>query len=236
MLKNYCHISNQRPPNCLNAKFGVKIRIKFGIKNVFFGCFGKQFWKTIVIIKISALKFAVLQNLEQKRKILKIGTKNARFPYFGTGTSKYYCHMWKFSSCCKVWWKIKILKFGSKNAGFGYFWTGSWKLNCHIWNQHPRICLILKLCEKTKMPKFGTRNALFGYFWPNMPSLGYFWARILKKLLSYLQSAPSNLSNLSIYKTLQKKKKKKPKFGTKNALFGYFWPKMRYLGTFVLQF
>ena len=41
MLKNYCHISNQRPPNFLIVKFRAKIRIlKFGIK---IGCFGQQF-------------------------------------------------------------------------------------------------------------------------------------------------------------------------------------------------
>ena len=34
------------------------------------------------------------------------------------------------------------------------------------------------------MPKFGTKTALFGYI----------WMRILKKLLSYMKSAPSNLS------------------------------------------
>ena len=34
------------------------------------------------------------------------------------------------------------------------------------------------------MPKFRIKNALFGYFWP----------RILEKLLSYLKLAPSNLS------------------------------------------
>ena len=33
------------------------------------------------------------------------------------------------------------------------------------------------------MPKFGTKNALFGYF----------WARFLEKLFSYLKSALSNL-------------------------------------------
>ena len=43
----------------------------------------------------------------------------------------------------------------------------------------------LKIYEKMKMLKFATRNDLFGYF----------WGRILKKLLSYLKSAPSNLSN-----------------------------------------
>ena len=50
--------------------------------------------------------------------------------------------------------------------------------------QHLRICLIAKFCEESKMPKFGTKNALFEYF----------WARIKKKLLSYLKSAPSNES------------------------------------------
>ena len=44
MLKNYCDICNQRPPNCLIAKFRAKIRIlKFGIKNALFGCFRPQF-------------------------------------------------------------------------------------------------------------------------------------------------------------------------------------------------
>ena len=38
--------------------------------------------------------------------------------------------------------------------------------------------------EIMKKTKFGTKNALFRYF----------WARIFKKLLSYLTSAPSNLS------------------------------------------
>ena len=42
--KNYCHISNQRPPNCLIAKFRAKVRIlKVGNKTALFGCFGQQF-------------------------------------------------------------------------------------------------------------------------------------------------------------------------------------------------
>ena len=53
-----------------------------------------------------------------------------------------------------------------------------------------------------KTPKFGTKNVLFGYF----------WARILKKLLSYLILAPSNLPNCKILE-----KTKTPKFGTKNS-------------------
>ena len=33
---------------------------------------------------------ALLQNLVQEIKILKFGSKNARFPYFWAGISKYY--------------------------------------------------------------------------------------------------------------------------------------------------
>ena len=44
MLKNYCHIFNQRPPNRLIAKFCTNIGIlKFGTKRALFGCFGQQF-------------------------------------------------------------------------------------------------------------------------------------------------------------------------------------------------
>ena len=68
-------------------------------------------------------------------------------------------------------------KFGTKNGLLGYFWARILKSYCHIWNQHPRICLIAKICEKTKMPKFGTKGAL---------------------LLSYLKSAPWNFSNCKI--------------------------------------
>ena len=58
------------------------------------------------------------------------------------------------------------------------------------------------------MLNFGAESALDSYF----------WTRILKKLLSYLKSAPLKLSNCKILQ----KKQKMPKFGTKDALFGYF--------------
>ena len=64
---------------------------------------------------------------------------------------------------------------------------------CHIWNQRLRIFLIAKFREiikippqKIKMSKFGTQNALFRYF----------WAGILKSLLSNLKSTPPNLSKM----------------------------------------
>ena len=61
------------------------------------------------------------------------------------------------------------------------------------------------------MAKFGTKNVLFGYF----------WARIWNKLLSYLKSASSKLSNGNISQKTETKTKI-PKLGTKNVLFGYF--------------
>ena len=68
MMKNYCHICNQRPSIYLTAKFCTKIRIvKFGTKNTLFGCFAQKFWKTIVIFEISAaLQVDLLQNLCKK--------------------------------------------------------------------------------------------------------------------------------------------------------------------------
>ena len=53
----------------------------------------------------------------------------------------------------------------------------------------------------------------------------------LKTILSYLKSAPSNLSNCKI-----SQRNKMPKFGTKKSIFGYFWPRMPYLGIFGLEF
>ena len=59
------------------------------------------------------------------------------------------------------------------------------------------------------MPKFATKNDLFGYF----------WCRTLKESLSYMNSAPSNLSQI---KVLEKNKTKMARFETKNILFGFF--------------
>ena len=51
--------------------------------------FGEEFESIIFIYEISGLELALLQSLVQKVKILKFVAKNARFEYFGAGTSKY---------------------------------------------------------------------------------------------------------------------------------------------------
>ena len=45
--------------------------------------------------------------------------------------------------------------------------------------------------------------------------------------MPYLKSAPSNYCNCKIFEET-----KMSKFGTKNALFGYFWPKNVLFGYF----
>ena len=72
-------------------------------------------------------------------------------------------------------------------------------------------CLVAKFGAKIYILKFETKNAWYGYFWTG----------ILKKLLPYLKSAPSNLSN---YKILWKMIMLT--FGIKNALFWYFWDRV----------
>ena len=89
----------------------------------------------------------------------------------------------------------KYLSFGLKMQYFGIFGLAFENKYYHIWNQHPRICLIAKFCEKPKMPKFGTKNAY----------LSISGLHNVRAILSYLKSAPSNLSNCKI---LRKKTKK----------------------------
>ena len=114
--------------------------------------------------------------------------------------------------------KTKTPKFRIKNAFFEYFWARISKNYCCIWNQLLRICLFAKFCRKTKMPKFGNENALFAYFWPKMHYLSIFGREFLKKVLSYLKSASSNLPNCKISWNNEVSK-----FETKRA---FFWAKI----------
>ena len=157
-------------------------------------------WKYYCHIWNLRPRICLVAKFGPKIKTLKFGTKSTWFGFFWARILKNYCHIWnQHPQIClfsKFHEKTKMPKFGTKNAWFRYFWTGTWKQYCHIWNQQPRICLIVKFRGKTKMPKFGTKmpylggtkNALFGYF----------LVRILKKLLSYLKSALSNLSTCKI--------------------------------------
>ena len=56
-------------------------------------------------------------------------------------------------SKCKIHETMQRPKFESKNTWFGYFWVWIWKNYRDIQNQHRRICLIAKFCEKTNKNK-----------------------------------------------------------------------------------
>ena len=97
------------------------------------------------------------------------------------------CKVLRRNKNAYIWDKKSLIwVFSTKNLGS--FLAGIWQKYCYTWNQHSQICLNVKYPGKTKMPKFGNKNALFGYF----------WAGIFKNLLSYLKSAPSNLSKMSL--------------------------------------
>ena len=111
---------------------------------------------------------------------------------------------------CKILWTNQNAKiwdqkcyfrvFLTKNALFGYFFGKNLKKNyCEIWNQPLQFCLVAKYQEKTKMPKFETKNALLGIFDQECPVWVFLGENFKKRLVSYLKSAPSNLSNCKIW-------------------------------------
>ena len=149
----------------------------------------------------------------------KFGTKNAWFWYFWPRVWKEYCHIWnqhpRICLIAKFCQKAKMPKFGIKNCLNAIIL----KNYCHIWNQNLPICLLAKFCEETKMFKFGTKNVLFGYFWTKMAYLDIFWAKIKKNNYCCIWNWHTWICLIAKYCEIMKM----PKFGTKSALFGYFW-------------
>ena len=130
----------------------------------------------------------------QKIKILKFGTKKARFPCFRAGDWNiiviFEISVLEFVLLQSLV-QMKIFKFGTKNALFGYFWAEIWKWYCHIWNQHPRICLTAKPRKKKKKKKnkaqIWAQKWQFRYFWPKIPYLGFFGGKNFKKTIAIFE-------------------------------------------------
>ena len=115
---------------------------------------------------------------------------------------------------------MKMPKFGTKNALFWYFWTGIWRWYCRIWNQHLRICLICKISRK-KCPNLGPKMPFFGIF-DQKCLIWVFLDKNFKKDFCHIWNQHPWICIIA--KFLEETKM--PKFGTKNALFGYFWTKI----------
>ena len=185
--------------------------------------FGLEFENIIVIFQISVLEFLLLQSLVQKQKSLISDQKCLVWVFLGKNLKKNYCHIgnqhpqiWLFA---KFHEKTKMLKFGNKNAWFGYFWARILENYCHVLNQHLRICVIPKFCEETKMLRFGTKNAFFEYFWPKNLYLVIFGLEFKKKNYCHIWNQHPWICVIAKHREITKM----PKFGTKSALFGYFW-------------
>ena len=64
--------------------------------------------------------------------------------------------------CVFLGWNLKTILSYLKSAPWSLsnckiLWNNKKdfeKKYCHIWNQHPRICLLAKFCEKMKFPNF----------------------------------------------------------------------------------
>ena len=133
---------------------------KFGTKNAWIWVFWG--WKLKTILSYLKSKTSNLSNC-------KISRKN---------TSAY------------IWYQNYLIwLFFTKNAIFGYFWARTLTELLPIWNQHPQICLLGKIHQETNMPKFGTQKMTYLGIFTRNALFGYFWATILKELLSYLRSA-----------------------------------------------
>ena len=124
---------------------------------------------------------------------------------------------------------------------FRYFVAGIWKYYCHIWHQRPGICLLAKFDVKIKILKFGTKNAWFEYFWTgNWKLFRHIWNQdpriflIAGILQNYCHIWNQQLQICLIAKFC--KETKMTTFGIKNAIFGYFSPRMPYLGIFGQEF
>ena len=186
------------------SKFGNKNPL---FKNALFGYFWARILKNYCQVCNQHFRICLIAKFCEETKMQNLGPKMPYLVVFGLEFQKKLLSYWnphpQICLFAKFHEKTKMPKFWTKNAWFGYFWTEIWKQYSHIWNQHPQICLIAKFLGKTKTPKFWTKMALFGYFWTKMFYFGIFGQEFQKKLLSYLKSAASNLSNWKILRKNQ---------------------------------
>ena len=160
------------------------------------------FWtkilKTIVNFWSQHPRICLIRKFRKTTKMPKFGTKNAFFEYFCRRILEKLLLPLKPApstlSKCKISLKNENAYIWDQKRLSRYFWASILKSYCHIWNQHRQNSLTAKFPKKMKMPKFGTKSAL----------LRYFWAKMFLKLLSYLKSVPSNLSNCKISKNKNK--------------------------------
>ena len=183
---------------------------------------GQNFKRTIVIFEISNPCLCLIAEYCEIVKMPKFATKSALFGCFWARILKTCCHIWNqhpricvIAKFCK---ELKLPKFGTKNAYLGivdrkrlilvFLGKNFKKTISKLKTSTLKFVCLQNFMRKKKCLNLGTKMLIW-----------VFWAWNLKTILSYLKSAPSYLSTCKF----SRKEKKIPKFGTKNAWFGYFW-------------
>ena len=100
---------------------------------------------------------------------------------------------------------------GTKIVFFGYLWGKIFKNCSHISNQHPQICPIANFAKKQKCLNLGQKRPYLG-----LSGLEF------KKTIAILEISTLKFVQLQNFAKITKISK----FGTKNALFGYFWARI----------
>ena len=154
----------------------------FGPRNTLVGYFWAGTWKQYYYIWDQQHQICLIAKFREKAKISKFGSKNAMnknalmiiltknvlLGYFWAWIWKRHVVICEISVLEFALLQSLVQKFKSLNLTpkclfwvFYLFWSGIWKQYSHIWNQHPRICLIVKIRKKTKVSKFGLKMPYF---------------------------------------------------------------------------
>ena len=158
-LKKKCLIWSQSRPICLIAKFLKKWKSwNLRPKMHYLFSFGEGVLKILPYLKL-APSTSSKRKIWRKNNMEKFETKKGFIWVFLDWNLKTILSYLKSApsnlSKCKIHETMQRPKFESKNTWFGYFWVRIWKNYRDIQNQHRRICLIAKFCEKTNKTKNG---------------------------------------------------------------------------------
>ena len=157
--KKKCLIWSQPRPICLIAKFLKKWKSwNLRPKMHYLFSFGEGVLKILPYLKL-APSTSSKRKIWRKNNMEKFETKKGLIWVFLDWNLKTILSYLKSApsnlSKCKIHETMQRPKFESKNTWFGYFWVRIWKNYRDIQNQHRRICLIAKFCEKTNKTKNG---------------------------------------------------------------------------------
>ena len=174
---------------------GTKI-LKFWPKNAWCIYFCDEIWKKIFHNWNQHPRICLIANFREKTEMSKFPTKNALFEYLWARILKQFFHIqnqhlriWLIAKFCE---EAKMLKFATKNVLFEYFWPKMLSLGiCGIELRKNLLSCLKSSPLNLSNCKISWNNEN-GQIWDQKCFIWVFSYQNLKKLLSYLKSAPSN--------------------------------------------